>query len=227
MADPRLKALENLALAKEQGEQGVLSQKDVDQNQDSSFFDKLMGYLEVPGRATRAGIGALQDDRGVLDAIRGQIGTPTEKAPSGFDIASKVGEDYGIENPYALTAIATAADVLDPTIAIPGGMPGKLAAAGMIGTRVGPKAAAAAKGMYKVGDISFPARSSAEAMQIAKALKQQSKVSGTTTLVKDDPIQKISGGVQFMDDAIRPATNLDTRKFEGVRNLLKAKSQLK
>jgi len=204
----------------------------IPRSEQMGWFEKTLEHLDTPGRMTRAGIGALQGDGDVLDAIRGQVGVGGPEAPSGFDIASKFGDQYGIENPYALTAIATAADVLDPTMLIPGGQTTKIAPmAAKIAKKISKVAETAetlAKGMYKAGNITFPAKNEAEAIKIMNALKAKGDLTGFPVLVKgDEAAKQISGGVQFMDDAIRPATNMDTKKFDGIKQLLKAKSQLK
>lgn len=100
----------------------------------SQGTDWVLDKLDRPGRATRAGISAYQNDEDVMDAIGAQLGENPPEAPSGADIADKFGEDYDVENPYALAGIATAADFLDPTMAIPGGQLSKGAkAAKMVG----------------------------------------------------------------------------------------------
>lgn len=85
-----------------------------------------MDKLDRPGRATRAGISALQNDGDAWEAVKEQFGSNPPEAPSGSDIADKFSEDYDVTNPYALTALATAAEVVDPTMFIPGGQVGKL-----------------------------------------------------------------------------------------------------
>ena len=225
MADPRLKVLENLA-----AKAGAANSDEL------GTFDKLLQYADTPGRMTRAGIGALQDGTDPLFAIKGQVGLPNQEAPSGFDIASKLGEQYDIENPYALAAIATGADVLDPTMLIPGSAMGKIAspAAKMVAKGsssakklIGGVAPDLTKGMYKAGDFLFPAKNSAEALQIEKALKAQGKLPGTSTVVKDTrpELPADLGKIKFLDDAIN---KIDvTEKFPQMQSLFKAKSQLK
>lgn len=83
--------------------------------------------LDTPGRATRSALGALQGDESALDAFAAQFAEDRPDAPSGADIAERFGEDFDVQSPAALAAIATAADVIDPTMMLPGGMMGKAA----------------------------------------------------------------------------------------------------
>lgn len=178
-------------------------------------FEKILNTLDMPGRATRAATNALLEGNDPLAEAKSQLGTEAQAA-SGFDIASKVGNKYGIENPYALTAIATAADVLDPSMFIPGGViKGPLS-----------KMAGKASSMFKIGDISFPAKSTAEAKKIADQLKKQGKVNPTTTLVKDtEPVSRDLGKINFIDDRAK-AVDV-TEKFPALKSSFKAKSELK
>lgn len=116
-----------------------------DEEAEQSFGDKAMRVLGMPGAATRAGIMAAQEGRDLLPAIREQLSMNAPEAPTGADIAQKVSDDTGITNPYGLAALATLADVTDPTILMPGGAP--LKAAGMMGmaAKMAPKAAKAGK----------------------------------------------------------------------------------
>lgn len=89
--------------------------------QEDSMGEKVMKALEMPGRATRAAIGAYQQDEPILDAAKAQFSFDAPDAPSGADLAEHVQDKYDIESPAALAAMATAADVIDPTMLIPGG----------------------------------------------------------------------------------------------------------
>jgi hypothetical protein len=152
-----------------------------------SMGDRAMDLLDRPGRATRAGISAAQNDKDIFPAIKEQLmgGQERPDAPTGADIASKLSDDTGLENPYALAGIATAADVLDPSMAIPGGAP--LKAAGMLGTmaRMAPKTQKAlnvGKKMYKAGDIEFPSINPEQAKKVMEALQSQGRVKKGTAL---------------------------------------------
>lgn len=103
----------------------------------SEGTDWALDKLDRPGRATRAGIGAAQNDEDVWDAVKAQFGENPPEAPSGTDIADKFSEDYDITNPYALTGIATAAEVVDPTMFIPGGQVSKVGKLGKLKTLMG------------------------------------------------------------------------------------------
>jgi len=94
---------------------------------------KILSALDTPGRVTRAGIDAYQHDKPVLSAMGDQIGSDAPPVASGADIAEKFGQDHDITNPYALGGIATAADLIDPTMLVPGGQIAKLGKLGKLG----------------------------------------------------------------------------------------------
>lgn len=104
----------------------------------------LLDKLDRPGRATRAAIGAYQEGSPILEAARAQLGANPPEAPSGADIAERVGQDYDIQSPAALAAIATLADVADPTMFVPGGQATKLGTLAKVAGKGG-KAAQGAK----------------------------------------------------------------------------------
>ena len=148
-----------------------------------STFEKIRQALERPGAAARGGIGALQEDvtdpTAAYEAAKQAFQSP-ETAPTGYDIAERFGESANIENPYILGALATIAETADPTSLVPmvgpmAKLPKALKAtnvleSGIKGMGRGERA------LSKVGDIQFPARSTAEAMKIEEALKQAGRV---------------------------------------------------
>lgn len=67
------------------------------------------------GAPARAAVGAAQDGNNPISAFANQFGGDPSKAPTGYDIASKV-----TDNPYLGTALATAVDFgADPLNALP------------------------------------------------------------------------------------------------------------
>lgn len=116
--------------------------------------DYLLKQLDKPGRATRAAIDALQTDKDILPAIKAQFGEAPPEVPSGADIAERAGEKYDIQSPAALAAIATAADVIDPTMFVPGGQVSKIGKLGVLGkaAQKGKVASKAGKGVKVVDD---------------------------------------------------------------------------
>jgi len=84
----------------------------------------ILDYLSRPQASAMNAISAMQMGKSgpdVLSAAKEGLTRPSEESKTGFDIASTVSDQTGIENPYVLTGIATAADtLLDPTNAIGG-----------------------------------------------------------------------------------------------------------
>jgi hypothetical protein len=145
------------------------------------FFDAL----DRPGRATRAAISAIQEDKPVFEAIKRQFGANPPEAPSGADIAERFGEDYDIQNPAVLGSIATAADFVDPTMLIPGGQVGRL------GAQVGKLGAVAKK-------LPGPfARGVGKGVKVVDDMPQGSY--GSVKVVDDAPTK--IGSVKVVDDA--------------------------
>ncbi len=125
MPNARLKALQKLAgMADEAPIQNIAKQK-----AERSFGSKAMDYISRPGAATRAAIMAGLTGKSASDAFGEQIQQPSEQAPSGADIVDLASEQYDIENPYLQTGLATAADLIDPTMLLPGGILKKAPAA--------------------------------------------------------------------------------------------------
>ena len=137
-----------------------------------SMGERAMDLLERPGRATRAGISAMQNDGDALSAIKTQLmgGDERPEAPTGADIAEKFGEDYDVQNPYALAGLATLADVADPSMLIPGG--GQAGALGKAALAAGAfsKAGKAGKALSHVGKAPVQARSTAELLKVRDIL---------------------------------------------------------
>ena len=106
-------------------------------DQEEGFGSKLMDALDRPGRATRAAIGAFQQDQPIMPAIKEQFGANPPDAPTGYQLAEHVQDKYDIQNPVALAAMATAADVADPTMFIPGGQVTKLGKMGVLSKMAG------------------------------------------------------------------------------------------
>lgn len=176
--------------------------------------------LDTPSRATRAAIGAYQNDEDVLDAIKGQFSENAPEAPSGIDIAEKFGEDFDIQNPYALGAIATAADVIDPTMLIPGGQAskfgklskiiGKSEKAGDI-LRAGAKMdAKAEKTLAQIGKARAEVRNPAEALRLRNILSDPKNADNPLVkqaLAKTGQVSKtapIVAGDKVVDEAANP-----------------------
>jgi len=85
-------------------------------SQNQGVGDKILDYLDRMGAASRSGIYAAQDFNpsdplAAGRAFAHQLTRPSSEAPTGYDIAERT----GLENPYIKTAIATSADVFDPT----------------------------------------------------------------------------------------------------------------
>ena len=150
----------------------------------SEALDTGLDILDRPGRATRAAIGAAQDDKGfsdIMSAAGAQLKEGAPEAPSGADIAERVGEKYDIQNPLALAALATAADVVDPTIFVPGGQVTKLGKAGKLG-----------KMGMKAGD----------AKKLGKTiLKPEAPEKIGKVILRDDAVPKSSGMLRTVDTA--------------------------
>lgn len=124
-----------------------------------SVSDKFMEGLDLPGRAMRSGIGAYLQDEPVWEAIKNP-----QDAPTGCEIAEMAGEKYDIQNPYALTGIATAADVIDPVGLLPGGLITKI-----------PKAAKVARGVSALGKGEVQAENTAKLLKLREILSQPEK----------------------------------------------------
>jgi len=137
-----------------------------------SMGDRAMDLLERPGRATRAGISAMQNDSDPLAAAKMQLmgGSERPEAPTGADIAEKFGEDYDVQNPYALAGLATLADVADPSMLIPGG--GQAGALGKAALAAGAfsKAGKAGKAVSRIGKTPVQARNTAELLKVRDIL---------------------------------------------------------
>jgi hypothetical protein len=143
---------------------------------DPSMLEQAMDYAGRPAAAMREGVYAAQTDQPIIEALKRGIMQPSDMAPTGSDIADKFSESTGVENPYALAALATLGDVVDPANAIP-----------MVGPLM--KAPKAIKGMKKmeralskVGDVEFPAENIAKAMQVEGALKKTGRVPESAVL---------------------------------------------
>lgn len=121
-------------------------------------FEGFADTVGRPGAATRAAIRAYQEGRDVSQAIREQFGENPPEAPSGAEIAEAFGERYDVENPAVLGTIATAADMADPLMFVPGGQVGRLGAhAGKLGAVAkrlpGPFSRGIGKGVKFVDDM--------------------------------------------------------------------------
>lgn len=173
MADYKREALKRLAGMSDEAPVGKLAKGKM---ADRSMMDQILEYMAKPGAASRAAIAALQADQSPVEAFTSQWDKPSAEAPTGADIAETFGEQYGVENPYALGALATITDLgADPTNLVPGGAFKKLPAA--LGMAKGIKGMGKGqRGLSKVGDVEFPAASAAEALKIQQALKQTGKV---------------------------------------------------
>lgn len=116
MANGKREALERL-IRRAQDEEG---------EEEASMLGKTLDVLDTPGRATRAAIGAYQQDKPVLGAIKEQFSANRPEAPSGEELATRFSDKYDVNNPAVLTALATLAEVADPSMLVPGGQVGKL-----------------------------------------------------------------------------------------------------
>lgn len=180
--DPRFKDSANL-LALNKSNPNIL---DSIINSGTSAAMAGLDILDRPARALRAGIGAAQEGGDILGAAKSQFQKNAPEAPSGSDLADKFSEQTQIENPLLLTALATAAEMADPSSYIPGVGPfSKIAKI----VKKGKKAPEAIKGMKKmeralskVGDISFPAANEAVARKVEKGLKMQGRVPESAVL---------------------------------------------
>jgi hypothetical protein len=137
--------------------------------EEQGIADKLLDLLDRPGRATRAGISALQNDRDAIEAVRAQFGKNAPEAPTGADIAQKFSDDTGVENPIALGALATLADVVDPSMIVPGGQVTKLGK-GMRMLGKGAKAKKADSVLTNIGKARVETRNPAEAIKVREIL---------------------------------------------------------
>lgn len=159
------------------------------QEEEQSLMDQGLDYLGRPGAAFRSGAYAAQTGQPIMEAIKKGFTNPSEQAPTGSDIADKFSEQTGVQNPYALAALATMGEMADPSALIPMvGPMAKIKNAEKL-LEEAPAAAKAIKGMAqgeralsRVGDVSFPARSTAESMKIAEALKKSGRVPEKATL---------------------------------------------
>ncbi|RLD64904.1 MAG: hypothetical protein DRI84_07915 [Bacteroidetes bacterium] len=102
MADPKIEALKRLAGKDEEERQGL--------------GDKILDYLDRTGAATRSGIYTAQhfDPQDPLAAGRAfsdQLGQPSADAPTGADIANRMG--LSDDSVLAKTAVATAGEMAD------------------------------------------------------------------------------------------------------------------
>lgn len=124
------------------------------QAQEDSAAEKLMKILDMPGRATRAAIGAYQKGMPLVEAAKQQFDFQAPEAPSGAELAEHVRDKYEVESPAALAAMATAAEVVDPTMLIPGGQVSKLGKLGAI-SKIGKKQKNAAELLREAKDKGF------------------------------------------------------------------------
>lgn len=168
-------------------------------------MDNFMDKLDTPGRAMRSGIDAYQKDQPVWDAVKAQFGDNHPPAPSGADLAETFGEQHDVQNPYALTALATLGDIVDPTMLTPAGTVSKL-----------PKAAKAIRGLEKVRDAStlgkapIQAKSTAELMKVREILSNPEKYGnipefqkaiGKTGPVKKDAVLGVGEDIHKVKEA--------------------------
>lgn len=138
--------------------------------EEGSMFDTTLDYLGRPNAAIKSGIHAYQQGEPVLDAMSRGFTSPSDQAPTGDQIASKFGESTGIENPMALAALSTLAEMADvPTV----GPLSKGAKAMKAVSKVPPSAVKKVPGFAKTGE------SAAEALQKAKP-SEFGKVAVTT-----------------------------------------------
>lgn len=183
-------------------------------------LEKLAGYdeesmqriLDTPGRITRAGIHAFQNDQPIMAAMGEQLKPNAPQAPSGADIAETFGQKHNVQNPYVLGGLATLADVFDPTMLVPGGIEAKA-----------PRTFEALRGLSKVGDVSFPARHSAEGLKIAERLKQLGRVpQGSELQLGERMISKpMPGGpISAMPDVKTESTIRDLVGEDDLRSIL-------
>lgn len=176
--------------------------------------DKLFDAIDRPGRATRAGISALQQDKPVFEAIKRQFGANPPEAPSGADIAERFGQDYDIQNPAVLGSVATAADFFDPTMLIPGAQVGKLGAIARMakGAKKGENIAEAVKrgqDIRKTRNIGLDDLSPTKQQQIElEKLNEMARTSGM------NKIQKAGQNIQ-----VEPSVSAEKR--EQLRKLIK------
>jgi hypothetical protein len=151
-------------------------------------------YLDaVLGVPARTAVSEMQKGNFNLDMLKkslGSIGTDPRNAPTGAQIA----EATGVENPYLGAALATAVDV---GAQVPGvGALGKVGAVpGVVGkiakvegglddvAKAAPKFESLKK-MFQVGDVSYPAASTAEALKIKEALEKTGKVGKSRALTE-------------------------------------------
>lgn len=164
----------------------------------------ILDKLDRPGRATRAAIGAYQDDMDVADAVMDQLGSDPSDAPSGAEIAEKLGEKYDIQDPAILAALATAADVIDPTMMIPGGSVAKVA-------KVADKAGDAAKGR-KVYDI---LKQGAKGKTPLDRARQRSGivVKETAQEAAERKMRENFGKVNVVDDSVKAAGQAPSKEL--------------
>ena len=150
--------------------------------EEPSMLEKAGDYLDRPASVVRQGIhSAMSEDGNALEDMIAQARRSSSEAPTGADIADRASEKFDIQNPYALGAIATAADLADPTMLIPGGQGAKVMnAAGKF-----PKL----KRLFTVGDKKILADHAADAMKQMEKLRQSGAVNKGSQLV--DTMQDI------------------------------------
>lgn len=168
-------------------------------NDSGEGADWLFDKLDRPGRATRAGIGALQEGQGFGDAYsaaKAQFGAEPPEAPTGADIADRVAEDYNIENPALLAGIATAADVVDPTMVIPGGQISKASKLNVLRKMAG-KSPKMGKGVVmrpsaadKAADLAAAGKSKTSVVPTKQQIREEAARGGTQREMLDKVAQE-------------------------------------
>lgn len=192
----------------------------------------LAQFLSKSAPAAREGVMSALQGESPLKGLQKGWDAPKEAA-SGYDLASKVGDLTGVDNPYALSALSALAEVgIDPTMINPAGVMGRVGkvarAAGEAEklAEVSNKAKQMGRRMADIGGISAPVRNEAEAMLLRKALENKGRLKKGSTIRIDEPelpeaLRSQSSAKAIPKEEIMPNPTIDessplTNPFERV-----------
>ncbi len=167
-----------------------------DTGREANMGEKIDSFLGVPVRTAMSEMQKGNFNTDMLKKTAGSFGTDPKTAPSGADLT----EAMGVENPYLGAGIATALD-LGAQIPVGGLMAKAGVLPGVVGrlakfegavaddvAKVAPKFDSIKK-MFSVGDVSFPAANTAEALKVKRALEASGKIGHNKALIEDLPEQ--------------------------------------
>lgn len=78
-----------------------------------NIIEKGLDYLGRPNAAFKTGAMAALEGKPILPATYKGLTSSSDEAPTGFDVASKFGDRYDVQNPAALTAMSVGAEMVD------------------------------------------------------------------------------------------------------------------